>query len=662
MAHVIIGHTTGTSACVWVRGDKRLTTCAVDTSPANDRRPQRIRLTASTDYTDVLTFEHLLPNTDYTVRAVFGDVSQVTVLGHFHTLAEHPHGAAREFSFLLSSCNLTVVSISNGLAYLLSMAGTLAALSSLKTPPERWRYVPFVWLRRLIRPVVSLSINLTALCVDRLTGVKQPSPPFLRSPFLKLAAVFEPLLIDARILEEEKLPRVGDFVVADGACGVLASSPTFYRLASDAETGPRRTQLVLTQVTGSFLPGMQLRRRSRTTAEDVGTTFGVSSCVSKGKPWYDPPKFMIHAGDQIYFDIPRPTRSPNRNEYRLAYREAWFDDPDARHALAQWSNYMTLDDHEFADQFALDFEPPLKDVLPRTYLREGSVAYREYVTSRQPVDRDRMEGPFDYSFDKGGAHFFVLDTRTQRRCAKMIDRHQLERLKRWMCDHRSDLKFVVTSVPFVAEVNDAMNDERLRWIQQARAGQVSSAETPDSEGPKENASNDKWNARRFRKQRGEIIEHIEKERIERLVFLTGDMHCCYHASMRIGTGSKFETITIHELAGGPINQLQLARSVDFHPCRSGATKGGVRYEVVLDRFHGDVSAVMHIKVSHRPHEPTVHSEDSLMPEVEWNVIRTVTDTGTAAWSAGERSAGEPVMGGHISFVTKRTTKELIPWT
>ena len=116
------------------------------------RRPQRIRLSASTDYTQVLTFENLLPDTDYTVRAVFGDVSPVTVSGRFHTLGKPPSGAARDFSFLLSSCNLTVVSISNGLAYLLSMAGTLAALSSLKTPPERWRYVPFVWLRRLIVP------------------------------------------------------------------------------------------------------------------------------------------------------------------------------------------------------------------------------------------------------------------------------------------------------------------------------------------------------------------------------------------------------------------------------------------------------------------------------------------------------------------------------
>ena len=268
--------------------------------------------------------------------------------------------------------------------------------------------------------------------------MKQPSPPFLRSPFLKLAAVFEPLLIDARVLEEEKLPRVGDFVVADGACGVLASSPTFYRLASDAETGPRRTQLVLTQVT-KLSSGDAAAPAQPDDGGGCWDDFRSVVLRVQGEALYDPPKFMIHAGDQIYFDIPRPTRSPNRNEYRLAYREAWFDDPDARHALAQWSNYMTLDDHEFADQFALDFEPPLKDVLPRTYLREGSVAYREYVTSRQPVDRDRMEGPFDYSFDKGGAHFFVLDTRTQRRCAELIDRHQLERLKRWMCDDRSEL-------------------------------------------------------------------------------------------------------------------------------------------------------------------------------------------------------------------------------
>ena len=44
---------------------------------------------------------------------------------------------------------------------------------------------------------------------------------------------------------------------------------------------------------------------------------------------------------------------------------------------------------------------------------------------------------------------------------------------------------------------------------------------------------DKWCGRPFRWQRDEIIDFIEEKAIERVVFLVGDMHCAYHASMSI---------------------------------------------------------------------------------------------------------------------------------
>ena len=52
-----------------------------------------------------------------------------------------------------------------------------------------------------------------------------------------------------------------------------------------------------------------------------------------------------------------------------------------------------------------------------------------------------------------------------------------------------------------------------------------------------NDENDKWSAARFKEQRDRIIEHISRNNIQRLIFLTGDMHCCYHASMRIASES-----------------------------------------------------------------------------------------------------------------------------
>ena len=130
-------------------------------------------------------------------------------------------------------------------------------------------------------------------------------------------------------------------------------------------------------------------------------------------------------------------------------------------------------------------------------------------------------GPFWFTFDKGRTRFFVMDTRTQRRNLKLRDHRRRADvcLVAWLSDYQCDLKFVVTSVPFVAELN-----------REARTGDG----WFDENRRKRNPEQDKWSAPQFSAQRRRIIEHIADERIEHLVFLTGDMHCCYHATMRIG--------------------------------------------------------------------------------------------------------------------------------
>ena len=66
------------------------------------------------------------------------------------------------------------------------------------------------------------------------------------------------------------------------------------------------------------------------------------------------PAFMLHAGDQIYYDFPFPKRTPLLAEYRRAYRRAWSEDAVLAQLLAQCPHYMCLDDHEIVDRFAND--------------------------------------------------------------------------------------------------------------------------------------------------------------------------------------------------------------------------------------------------------------------------------------------------------------------
>ena len=214
---------------------------------------------------------------------------------------------------------------------------------------------------------------------------------------------------------------------------------------------------------------------------------------------------------------------------------------------------------------------------PATYLREATVAYREYVHTRNPApeDVDRSPGePYWYCFDKGRARFFVLDTRTRRwdrgpndGRSQIIDDQQMTRLLTWMTDYKDDLKFVVTSVPFVAQIDESSTS--LDWYAKDEPQQRARFAEP---GNTPNPANDKWSAHRFKRQRDQIIEHIASNCIEQLIFLTGDMHCCYHATMRIGTGSKYECTTVHELAGGPGESASAGARGRTSSCGTGGTR------------------------------------------------------------------------------------------
>jgi hypothetical protein len=308
------------------------------------------------------------------------------------------------------------------------------------------------------------------------------------------------------------------------------------------------------------------------------------------------PAFMIHAGDQIYFDIDFPQRKPCVTEYWRTYRQTWFEDPKAREFLAHCPHYMILDDHEIIDGF--DNDAGSRELVAR---REAALeAYRHYVHSRQPDPP--VEGGLFYEFEYGPAFFFVLDTRTERERQRnrMIGRAQMEALLAWLRRHPRELKFVVSSVPFVAQLSHAAGD-----------------------GSDERR--DKWCADEFKEQRDAIIDEVHRSRIERLVFLTGDMHCAYHATLRVGRPQ--DRLAIHELAGGPIHQVEFAprrRFCDHHP---DTTVGGVPFTSLLRSFHGSAPSVTRVSV--------VPGE---RPGLRWEVVRT---TGRAG---GENSEPRPPRG------------------
>ncbi len=432
MPDLIIGHTGETTVQVWVCGDAGHRTCSIVLHP--EGKHKYVRLRRDSDRTAIACFKDLTPGTEYTVNATFGPLARKRETGRFRTFPTQPGDKAFDFSFVSSSCNLPVVGITNLLAYLLAVGGTKLAMNSLNLPVASWRYSKVILLRRLLRRPTKCLLVKAAWLVNWLTGLKQPPPPYLlRSPFLKLLAVFDACMVDVRA-DERYLPSVGDGVVSRDACGVLACTPSEVpppkpsvadqhneKSEKGNSTSPRRDdgrekdesqkegdrktknwRLVLTQVTGEFAEGEGLFRRIPVKGATEQKPIGAIVRAERCHPWYERPSFFIHAGDQIYYDFPTEKRRPDRDQYRLAYREAWIDDPASRYLLSHWPHYMTLDDHEIADQFSRDFRPPqrelkpglfrrrhaFKDVAkPGDYLTNAMAAYNDYVYQTSPGGR-----------------------------------------------------------------------------------------------------------------------------------------------------------------------------------------------------------------------------------------------------------------------------------
>ncbi len=581
---LIVGHTTHDSVWIWVRGDrkdrrlevelKRLScrgcgeTEFVDESAQLEAKTRHtmlkmlacsgcgrsesvkkvaVEVEAKRDYTAVARFDQVLsPNTTYRVL-VRSKKRSGELQGRLRTFAAP--GDARPFEFVYGSCNLSTARLTalGGLAA--SWLGGLVTRNSLKRPVTDWhRHAPSWYLRLAVLPGVRRLVRRLLLCLG----------------WLNVGATY--LMTYLTRFEQPKPPTNEE----------LLPSP-FAKLADE-------------------IVGFD--------EEDAANEIDEEDAVTR-------PAFMIHAGDQIYFDIDFPARGAEKEHYRRNYRQAWFEDDSTAQVLRRLPNYMILDDHEVLDNFGTD-----PDDTQRNHLEPALDAYDEYVSARQP---QRRPGPGQsrhwyhkgYTFEHGDTGFFVLDTRTKRSVERghMIDPAQLAHLDKWLRGEEPyrayKLRFVVSSVPFVAQLRPAGFDADGERRQDKRA--------------------DTWSGHDWQGQRERIISLIYQVGVERLVFLVGDRHCAYHATMQIGPPSR--RLVVHELAGGPINQLHFARRDDFyaqyrgtcrkHPCpEENGTDQPLPWTSRLEAFHEAAPALLRISV-------TPQSE-SAPPEVGWRVERTRT--------------------------------------
>ena len=170
------------------------------------------------------------------------------------------------------------------------------------------------------------------------------------------------------------------------------------------------------------------------------------------------PDFMIHAGDQIYYDFPLMQKKPEYFEYCVRYFDAWARDPDYASILACMPHYMIWDDHEIVNNFPDIKNNTVNGVNLSQYLQEATAAYIDMVHCRNDLTwsaekllhhHESSKTLFDdnqtqklwYVFDYGNSSFFVMDTRSERIMentenleARMISQEQMNAFKYWLIE------------------------------------------------------------------------------------------------------------------------------------------------------------------------------------------------------------------------------------
>lgn len=247
-----------------------------------------------------------------------------------------------------------------------------------------------------------------------------------------------------------------------------------------------------------------------------------------------PVNLALMVGDQIYADLLNRKVSvalaDSYEEFQERYHTA-FGSRNMRQLLSQIPTYMILDDHEIEDNWSQD---RIKDSAKRQLFNLAIGAYMNYQWSHgprftdsfvhEPAFKDAEALKFGstinlhYDFACAGYPFYVLDTRTQRYTDRpgLTDNHllgrpplspnepsQLDRVCAWlrhMQQTRGNVpKFIVSSTVFLPnEVNTVASDH-------------------------EKEQSDSWSA--FPTTRRALLQSIVKDKVQNVVFLSGDIHC-----------------------------------------------------------------------------------------------------------------------------------------
>jgi alkaline phosphatase D len=215
-------------------------------------------------------------------------------------------------------------------------------------------------------------------------------------------------------------------------------------------------------------------------------------------------RFILLIGDQVYSDDYETNHlgkvAQTLDEYRAVYQHVWSQTP-LRRLLLNLPAFMILDDHEVEDDWCwidgdrrvayipwwdrlirrIKGRPLEEGTLPLSRVQNALQAYWEHQGMHAPPQlltpqRTRLgqyalqfhdPGSLAYTFEYGGAAFFVMDTRSMRvrgrKGRTMLGEGQWEALDAWLkrVNQAYPVKFLVTSCSVLFRIG--VDVPRDRW-------------------------------------------------------------------------------------------------------------------------------------------------------------------------------------------------------
>ena len=233
-----------------------------------------------------------------------------------------------------------------------------------------------------------------------------------------------------------------------------------------------------------------------------------------------------HLGDMTYND-----GAKDKEDYRRYWRET-LTEKEYRQALSKTGMYSTWDDHEITN----NFDPERMALEQPERLLAAKQAYFEHLPNDEG-EKFRLWHSYRWGHT---AEIFVLDSRSERLPSTRqsekpiyISEEQMQWLKDGLKTSPCKYKVLLNSVP--------MTELLGVW---------------------EAADADRWQG--YEVQRRELLDFLTDNRIQGVLFLSGDFHFGYIAKVeRLGPNEKQIEIAVGPTANGPNPLAVLAETGDL---------------------------------------------------------------------------------------------------